>query len=134
MRLGCRQFLHKMRCTLDLWRITFADLIVRTSYQVGKTPLMPLFAASLGASEFMVGAIVSVSIMTGLVLKPMFGWLSDRWGRRFWLLMGVALFSGTPFLYQLIETPEQLFLLTINSWVSYGNFWTGYTGVGSRDG
>ena len=102
-----------MRCTLDLWRITFADLIVRTSYQVGKTPLMPLFAASLGASEFMVGAIVSVSIMTGLVLKPMFGWLSDRWGRRFWLLIGVALFSGTPFLYQLIETPEQLFLLRL---------------------
>ena len=102
-----------MRCTLDLWRITFADLIVRTSYQVGKTPLMPLFAASLGASEFMVGAIVSVSIMTGLVLKPMFGWLSDRWGRRLWLLIGVALFSGTPFLYQLIETPEQLFVLRL---------------------
>jgi hypothetical protein len=49
-----------MRSTLNLWRITCADLIVRTAYQVGKTPLMPLVAASLGASEFLVGAIVSV--------------------------------------------------------------------------
>ena len=55
-----------MRDSLDLWRITCADLIVRTAYQVGKTPLMPLFAASLGAGELLVGAIVSVSTMTGM--------------------------------------------------------------------
>lgn len=102
-----------MRSTLNLWRITCADLIVRTAYQVGKTPLMPLFAASLGASEFLVGAIVSVSTMTGMVLKPIFGWLSDRWGRRFWLLLGLTFFSGMPFLYQFIDTSEQLFVLRL---------------------
>jgi MFS family permease len=73
----------------DLWRITGADLIVRTGYQVGKTPLMPLFAASVGAGELLIGAIVSVSTMTGLILKPLFGLLSDRWGRKLWLLIGL---------------------------------------------
>ncbi|HCY13991.1 MAG TPA: MFS transporter [Gammaproteobacteria bacterium] len=102
-----------MRVSLDLWRITCADLIVRTAYQVGKTPLMPLFAASLGAGELLVGAIVSVSTMTGMVLKPIFGWLSDRWGRRLWLLTGLVLFSGMPFLYSWVNTPEELFALRL---------------------
>ena len=102
-----------MRVSLDLWRITCADLIVRTAYQVGKTPLMPLFAASLGAGELLVGAIVSVSTMTGMVLKPIFGWLSDRWGRRLWLLTGLVLFSGVPFLYSWVNTPEELFVLRL---------------------
>jgi len=102
-----------MRVPLDLWRIGCADLIVRTSYQVGKTPLMPLFAASLGAGELLVGAIVSVSTMTGMVLKPIFGWLSDRWGRRLWLLTGLVLFSGVPFLYSWVNTPEELFVLRL---------------------
>ncbi len=98
---------------LDFWRLACADLIVRTSYQVGKTPLMPLFAASLGGSELLVAAIVSVSTITGAVLKPIFGWLSDYWGRRLWLFLGIIIFSVTPFLYQLIESPEQLFALRL---------------------
>ncbi|SVA81593.1 uncharacterized protein METZ01_LOCUS134447, partial [marine metagenome] len=97
----------------DLWRITGADLIVRTAYQVGKTPLMPLFAASVGAGELLVGAIVSVSTLTGMILKPLFGLLSDRWGRKLWLLIGLALFTGIPFLYGLVETPQQLFVLRL---------------------
>ena len=97
----------------DLWRITGADLIVRTAYQVGKTPLMPLFAASIGAGEFLVGAIVSVSTLTGMILKPLFGLLSDRWGRKLWLLIGLSLFTGIPFLYGLVETPQQLFVLRL---------------------
>jgi MFS family permease len=102
-----------MRVPSDLWRITCADLIVRTAYQIGKTPLMPLFAASLGAGELLVGAIVSVSTMTGMALKPIFGWFSDRWGRRLWLLTGLVLFSGVPFLYSWVNTPEELFWLRL---------------------
>ena len=33
-----------------LLKISIADFIVRTAYQMGKTPLLPIFAASLGAS------------------------------------------------------------------------------------
>ena len=97
----------------DLWRITGADLIVRTGYQVGKTPLMPLFAASVGAGELLIGAIVSVSTMTGLILKPLFGLLSDRWGRKLWLLIGLTLFSTIPFVYGLVETPQQLLIVRV---------------------
>ncbi|HCF72328.1 MAG: MFS transporter [Proteobacteria bacterium] len=74
---------------------------------------MPLFAASVGAGELLVGAIVSVSTLTGMILKPLFGLLSDRWGRKLWLLIGLALFTGIPFLYGLVETPQQLFVLRL---------------------
>jgi len=51
--------------------------------------------------------------MTGMVLKPIFGWLSERWGRRLWLLTGLVLFSGVPFLYSWVNTPEELFALRL---------------------
>ena len=93
--------------------VTAADLIVRSAYQMGKTPLLPLFAASLGAGDFLLGAIVSVSTLTGMVLKPFVGILSDRWGRRSWLIVGTAFFAFMPFVYGLIDSPAQLFVVRI---------------------
>ena len=93
--------------------VTAADGIARTAYQMGKTPLLPIFAASLGASDAMLGMIVSVSTLTGMVLKPAIGVLSDRWGRRLWLITGTLFFAGMPFLYRYVTTPEQLFVLRV---------------------
>ncbi|MEE8363751.1 MAG: hypothetical protein V3S18_06755 [Dehalococcoidia bacterium] len=46
--------------------ITAADLTVRSAYQMGKTPLLPIFAAGLGASDVLLGFIGSVSTLTGM--------------------------------------------------------------------
>jgi len=96
-----------------LYKITAADLIVRTAYQMGKTPLLPIFAASLGANATFLGLIVSVSTITGMLLKPIFGLLSDRWGRWIWLFVGTIIFSGIPFLYHWTSTPEELLILRL---------------------
>ncbi len=96
-----------------LLKISTADFIVRTAYQMGKTPLLPLFAASLGANATILGLIVSVSTLTGMLLKPIFGFLSDRWGRWIWLLTGTLLFAGIPFLYPWVTTPEELLILRL---------------------
>ena len=96
-----------------LLKITLADFIVRSAYQMGKTPLLPLFAASLGASDAVLGLIVAVSTLTGMVTKPLFGLLSDRMGRRLWLLIGTLVFAGVPFLYGLIDTPGQLIAIRL---------------------
>ena len=93
--------------------ITAADFIVRSAYQMGKTPLLPLYAASLGAGDAFLGFIVSVSTLTGLVFKPLVGVMSDRWGRRGWLILGTAFFAVMPFVYRFVHTPEQLFTLRI---------------------
>jgi MFS family permease len=80
---------------------------------MGKTPLLPLYAASLGAGDALLGFIVSVSTLTGMFLKPFVGVLSDRWGRRGWLLVGTAFFALMPLVYRFVHTPEQLFALRI---------------------
>ena len=93
--------------------VTAADFLVRSAYQMGKTPLLPIFAASLGAGDDFLGFIVSVSTVTGMVLKPFVGVLSDRWGRRGWLILGTAFFALMPSAYRFVVTPEQLFTLRI---------------------
>jgi MFS family permease len=76
---------------------------------MGKTPLLPLYAAALGAGDALLGFIVSVSTLTGMLLKPFVGFLSDRWGRRGWLIVGTVFFAVMPFMYRFVQTPEQLF-------------------------
>ena len=102
-----------MRRPRSFFLLTTSDFIVRSGYQMGKTPLLPLFAASLGATDLTLGLIVSVSTVTGMVLKPFIGVLSDRTGRRVWLLAGTAFFALVPFLYWFIHTPQQLFAVRI---------------------
>ena len=102
-----------MKRSLNFIGITLADFIVRSAYQMGKTPLLPIFAAALGATDAFLGFIVSVSTLTGMVLKPMIGILSDRWGRRWWLIVGTGFFAGMPFLYCFVHSPEQLFGIRI---------------------
>ena len=95
---------------------------MRGFYQIGKTPLLPLFAASIGAGELIIGFIVSVSTMTGILLKPLFGILSDRWGRKVWLLVATMLFSGMPFLYQFVTTEQELMVLRLFHGISTAIF------------
>lgn len=102
---GPRPQTHAVRSFAALF---CTDALLRSAYQVGKSPVLPVFAASLGAGDALLGLIVSVSVITGLVLKPIIGVISDHWGRRGLLLTAVALFTLAPFAYGWIATPHQL--------------------------
>ncbi len=102
-----------MKMPRDFLRLGAADFIVRSGYQMGKTPLLPIFALSLGATDLFLGLVVSVSTLTGLLLKPLIGLLSDRQGRRVWLLTGTAFFVLMPFVYRFVSSPEQLLLVRV---------------------
>lgn len=74
------------------------------SYNLVRTPLLPLFAESLGAGPAEVGLIVSLSTLTGVVFKLPAGALSDLIGRRVLLVGGVLVFGLAPFAYLWTET------------------------------
>lgn len=54
-------------------------------------PLLPFYAEDLGANAAMVGALVASFSVAQLLAAPVWGWLSDRYGRRPAILVGLML-------------------------------------------
>ena len=45
-------------------------------------PLLPQYVLSFGASDFMIGVIVSANALTSMIFGPVWGRLSDKYGRK----------------------------------------------------
>jgi DHA1 family multidrug resistance protein-like MFS transporter len=73
------------------------------SYNLVRMPVLSLFAQSLGAGPEVIGMIVSVSTLTGVLLKFPSGALSDIYGRRLLLRIGVLAFAIPPFFYPFVS-------------------------------
>ncbi len=56
-------------------------------------PVMPVFAVSLGAGGLALGSIIAAFSITRTVLQPVVGNLSDRWGRKGFLVSGLLIYS-----------------------------------------
>lgn len=73
-----------------------------------RIPVVPLFAASLGATTVEVGVINSAFLlMMGLLSFPL-GLLSDRWGRKLLITWGLVISLITSLLLYFSATPRQL--------------------------
>ncbi|MGH7259057.1 MAG: MFS transporter [Nitrospiraceae bacterium] len=72
------------------------------SYNLVRMPVLSLFAQSLGAGPEAIGMIVSASTLTGVFLKLPSGALSDIYGRRMLLRVGVLAFGIPPFFYPFV--------------------------------
>ncbi len=55
-------------------------------------PLLPVYARTLGADGLMLGIIFSVFSLCRTVLTPFTGILSDRWGRKYFMMAGLAIY------------------------------------------
>lgn len=84
--------------------ITFASYF--GSYM--RMPIVPLYAAYIGADSFQVGLInSSFLLMAGLLSLP-FGMLSDLIGRKILILSGLLISAGTSFLFYFSSSPLQM--------------------------
>jgi MFS family permease len=91
--------------------IVVAGLLVRTSYQMARSPVLPTFAADLGASPEFIGVIVAASTITGIFIKLPSGALSDVLGRKRMMVIGALFFAAPPFLYPLVQESWSLLAL-----------------------
>lgn len=74
-------------------------------------PIIPVYAAELGATVAQVGLVVAtISYVTAFFLVP-FGILSDKFGRYNFLVGGLAIFAAAPLLYPLAKDPGQLIVV-----------------------
>ncbi|MGH2362574.1 MAG: MFS transporter [bacterium] len=78
------------------------------SYNLVRMPALALFAESLGAGPETIGLVVSVSTLTGVLLKLPAGTLSDIYGRRVLMGVGILAFSLPPFAYPFVSDLEVL--------------------------
>ncbi|GKS58695.1 MFS transporter [Nitrospira sp.] len=81
------------------------------SYNMVRMPVLSLFAEQLGAGPELIGLIVSVSTLTGVFLKLPSGALSDIYGRKFLLRIGVLAFGLPPFAYPFVHDTDTLTVL-----------------------
>lgn len=82
--------------------IVFASLLSRLGYQMARTPVLPIFAADLGAMPELIGVIVAASTVTGVFFKLPSGALSDVLGRKRMMVLGALFFAAPPFLYPFV--------------------------------
>jgi DHA1 family multidrug resistance protein-like MFS transporter len=91
-------------------RMSVAAVLAYCSYALCRTPLLPLYAQSLGAGPSLIGLVVAASTLTGVAVKLPAGTLSDVVGRRPLLLAGALVFALMPFSYLAVSTVGGLLL------------------------
>ena len=91
--------------------VVFASLISRLGYQMARSPVLPAFAADLGAGPELLGVIVAASTITGVLFKLPAGALSDVLGRKRMMVLGALFFAFPPLLYPFVNDPWSLLAL-----------------------
>jgi len=78
------------------------------SSTISKSPILPIFAIELGATNAQVGWIASMSTIPGILISYIAGYLADKYGYKKILIASLLIFASAPFLYLLIVNPVQL--------------------------
>lgn len=91
--------------------VVFASLLSRLGYQMARSPVLPAFAADLGAGPELLGVIVAASTITGVFFKLPAGALSDMLGRKRMMVLGALFFAVPPFFYPFVSDPYSLLIL-----------------------
>ena len=78
------------------------------SSTISKSPILPIFAQSLGATDAQIGWIASASTVPGILVSYIAGNLADRYGYKKILIGSLLIFASAPFLYLLVQNPLEL--------------------------
>jgi len=86
-------------------------------------PLFPIYVAQKGATNFQLGLIVSGFTISQFLVQPFFGGLSDRFGRKLFMVGGLACYGVVASLYILADTLSHVFLIRLLHGVGAGMIW-----------
>lgn len=75
--------------------------------------VLPLYALSLGMSLSEVGFLYALRTATVFLVKPVMGWIADRWGRKRTLITAVVLRCVMGLLFVFAFLPWHLYLLRV---------------------
>jgi MFS family permease len=76
-----------------------------------RVPVLPLYARAHGATPVEIGVIVGAHMVLSALSAIPFGYASDRWGRRAFLIGGMGISAVTSFLLPLVGAPAALMVI-----------------------
>jgi MFS family permease len=98
-----------MRNTLSFFLLlAICGALAIFSSTLAKTPVLPLFAQSLGAGPGQIGWIIMASTLPGILMSFPAGVLADRFGQRRLLIAALTIFASAPWLYLIVQSAWQL--------------------------
>lgn len=103
--------------------ITVLNLIFFSLYLL-YFPTLPFFIEKLGGDKGEIGALIGVSSLTSLFVRPLVGYLVDTVGRRPMLIAGMLLFAFNCLLYNLPHSPAAIFPIRLLTGASIATFVT----------
>ncbi len=86
-------------------------------------PLFPIYVTQKGANNLQLGLIISGFTISQFLVQPFFGGLSDRFGRKPFMLGGMVCYGLVAFLYIFAESLIQVFLVRLLHGVAAGMIW-----------
>jgi len=78
------------------------------STTISKNPVLSLYTQALGGKEIVIGLIAAFSPLAGILFSFPVGILSDRFGRKKFLVLAGAVFLTAPLLYIFVSSPYWL--------------------------
>ena len=92
-------------------KLCFIGFFAFLAYTLSRFPVIPLYAESLNLTPQQIGLVVGASTITGIFFKMPAGALSDIFGRKKIMLLGICFFAFTPFFYFLAKDATSLFII-----------------------
>lgn len=83
-------------------------------------PTLPLYAQTLGGNETVAGTIVGLFTLSAVIVRPWFGNLLDRRGRKVILLIGVGIFLVSVLAYNVAFSILTLLALRVVHGIGWG--------------
>lgn len=99
------------RAVIPIYGTTFVDTLGYTLM----IPLLPIVAQRYGASDVMVGALLSIPAFCSMIVAPIWGKLSDRFGRKVVIISGQCLSLAG---YLLLALSHSLLLIFLSRVIS----------------
>lgn len=101
-------------CTINLLAFLSIYLIV---------PILPVYLEEQGYSNAVVGALMAMFTIAAL-LRPLFGRIADKRGRKIVLMWGTFLLGGSTFLYAVFASALPLFIVRFANGIGLAAFHT----------
>jgi MFS transporter, DHA1 family, multidrug resistance protein len=107
-----------MAWSSELVTLMFATFVTNLGFGIIQ-PILPIFASDLKAAGFMLGLIFSGLSISKLIFNPLVGRLSDKWGRKIFIVTGLFAYTGVALSYTLVSTPHQLLFVRLAAGIAF---------------